>query len=305
MIVATTSLLVLVVCTCIVPSQSYSRSHHESSPVTRREIVHPFLSPQHDLENDQWNGEELLNDVRVPVEDHSANIKRNDFSRDFDPARTDVDAGDHASFRSDWMQSTFEQDTSSLTTTESDDETAPAGRNEYWTSFSHTHGLETSVWFGGSHEAYSKLTDYPIAAMECSGGYSANLRYWSAHSLTNTPMLSHDGATWTKLIRSEKSPNARCPVNTLVSQIYCGGSKCSAVKFKCSRVVKGMRIMHSLPGYSVLMNKNSRAVCINGYYLTGLKCSKRYCQNLRLYCTKVQVLRHMAPVWWKLRTERM
>lgn len=95
--------------------------------------------------------------------------------------------------------------------------------------------------------------------------------------------------TWTDWF-SEESSGRTCPDNTIVSRILCSGRYCDDMRLGCSPVLSNFRIIDSVTSDGSFFSEEGKnwGNCPNGYYVYGIDCRGRYCDDIRLRCKKVE-----------------
>lgn len=88
---------------------------------------------------------------------------------------------------------------------------------------------------------------------------------------------------------------AVCPYGTLVSRVRCSGRYCDNLRLKCRALAFGL-LADVEDGDAVVTTDlfseegDGVGVCPDTYYVRGIECSGKYCDNLRLLCIRVERL---------------
>lgn len=149
-----------------------------------------------------------------------------------------------------------------------------------------------SPWF--SEESGGLSVQSPINAIQCGGRYCDNKSLVYAVMLTLE--LNFAKGVWIGPFSEEGSGYRMCPQNYLVIRIKCTGRYCDnmrlyCVPFKTSSIYQ---VDKSSQGWRSFYSEEqdglrSNYKCAGGYFVNGIACQGRYCDNIKLHCVKVTV----------------
>jgi len=138
-----------------------------------------------------------------------------------------------------------------------------------------------------SEEGDGQSTYGLISLIKCEGQYCDNL---TTLTLKDSNKTDWSKARWTGSFSEEKSSWTSCPSHQFVTRIQCRGSYCDDKRLLCAPLRSGSGMQSSgLIHYSGLFSEENGGTmsCPSDYYLVGMKCDGKYCDNLRLKCRKV------------------
>lgn len=145
--------------------------------------------------------------------------------------------------------------------------------------------------FSEENTGWSEWKAEPMVGMKCSGGHCDNkqLRWTTKFGgiVNNDP----------KLVRRISEENdhgkgqyneARCPANKIVCKIWCSGDNCDNMDVHCCTLKDGWTVTSdaALSGWFSEENGGTKD-CGGDRYVTGVKCSGSYCDNVELWCSKM------------------
>ena len=121
--------------------------------------------------------------------------------------------------------------------------------------------------------------------------YCFNLPFAMIQVLTtglHESVLRTNVGTWTGWFSEEKRSWTSCPRNYFVYRINCKGRYCDNKRLQCAPMNNNAGItveskFHYSSWFSEEQGPNS---CPMDYYLVAMRCSGRYCDNLKFKCQK-------------------
>ena len=138
-------------------------------------------------------------------------------------------------------------------------------------------------WFSEEGDGFSQ--ECLIARMKCGGRYCDNLKITCGLSASN---LDKSRKRWTGWFSEEKSSWTTCPPNYFVYKIECGGRYCDNKDLLCApfKGGKGITVEKKYHVSEIFSEEQGPMTCPMDYYVVAMKCSGRYCDNLRVKCQK-------------------
>lgn len=151
-----------------------------------------------------------------------------------------------------------------------------AGKTSTWTAF-----------FSEENGGFSGRQTAPIAGIQCRGDYCDDKSLRIIRDGTSAPVLSNGSLTnWF----SEERPNiAFCPRDQIVNGIYCRNDYCNDVRLQCGRLRFDYRVDADDIKTTDYFSEEAGGIgtCPDGYYLWGMGCRESYCDEIKLYCARV------------------
>lgn len=147
-----------------------------------------------------------------------------------------------------------------------------------------------SPWF--SEESGGLSVQAPINAIQCGGLYCDNKSLVISESLSSS-------LDYSKTVKvgsfSEEFGSRICPTNSIVSRIKCSGSYCDNLTLYCTPFKTGSsyNIDERSQGWRPAFFSEEQDglapdyKCAAGYFVNGMACTGRYCNNIKLHCVKL------------------
>lgn len=143
-------------------------------------------------------------------------------------------------------------------------------------------------WFSEEDGGMSDIKSLPMVGMACDGGHCDNKKLRWTKQLGD---IVNQDPKFIKEISEEGGKNdMRCPQDRpLVCKIQCTGANCDNMKVHCCTLKEGWRINYGDVAYSGWFSDESPPKdCGGDRYTAGLKCSGSYCDNVEMYCLKLE-----------------
>lgn len=149
--------------------------------------------------------------------------------------------------------------------------------------------------FSEENGGYSGRMNGPIRAIKCSGGYCDNKRLVAVQHGYKKAVVPSNNPYWTSWFSQEGKKDARnkrtCPDDMVVNQIQCKGAYCDKMRLGCGVMASGYRVSHEhTMETGFFSEEQGEEQCDDGYYIYGIECSGSYCDNIKLYCARIQYL---------------
>lgn len=143
--------------------------------------------------------------------------------------------------------------------------------------------------FSEENGGYSGRQTAPIAGISCSGKYCDNKRLVVVRDGTSAPL--QNSGHWTSWFSEEGTNYRNCPSNMIVNELQCSGKYCDNIRLQCGTLKSDYRVDTSDRSYvGPFSEEQGERLCSDGYYLWGMQCSGRYCDNIKLTCVRVDYL---------------
>ena len=82
----------------------------------------------------------------------------------------------------------------------------------------------------------------------------------------------------------------------VVNGVQCSGRYCDNMRLQCGRMAAGYRVSTSKRmEVAFFSEEQGLRHCQDGYFLRGMECSGRYCDNVKLYCALVEYNPSISP----------
>jgi hypothetical protein len=103
---------------------------------------------------------------------------------------------------------------------------------------------------------------------------------------TGTPRPSPSPG-WTPFTSDEDAiSHAICPAGQVMNGFNCTGSYCDNLQLHCIPMPYGVATTDTYSTNWFSEEYPARGVCGPGYWVTGIRCSGSYCDNIQLVCTR-------------------
>lgn len=147
--------------------------------------------------------------------------------------------------------------------------------------------LGKGPYFSEENGGYSNVVSEPVAGLACDGRFCDNKRLISIQPGTTKALST--ATVWTRWFSEEGLNYANCPTGTILNRIQCGGRFCDSLRLGCGKVSSKYRVVQYDVTYTGFFSEeHGERLCPSGYYVFGMTCGGRYCDDLRLHCVRVQ-----------------
>jgi len=142
-----------------------------------------------------------------------------------------------------------------------------------------------SRWFSEEDGGYSGRTAGPIAGVGCAGRYCDDMKLESFQRGDANAILA--SSEWTNWFSEESL--GMCPDDAVANEMQCGGRYCDNLRLRCGEMAPGYHVAGSIGYESPFFSEEAGwGRCADGYFVRGVECAGRYCDELKLHCALVE-----------------
>lgn len=141
--------------------------------------------------------------------------------------------------------------------------------------------------FGAKQPRYFERQVALITGLSCTDDFCDVRRGFMTHyaESESSEFFSH----WTGRTLDGEPSEVSCPPSTIATGAHCNGSHCEMLRLKCGRLDERYWLNASdIRTSTWSFRRKQEHLCPDGYYIWGIACRGRYCDEVKLNCALVE-----------------